>query len=676
MSKKTYTLLRGGEPITITKEEEFFTAIIPDRKAAIELVSHSEVKQMKKVFNNVYKIKTTKGAQSKLMDKIRSNEMTKTIAHHAYSPVGDTTTRYYITDKIIINFQKRTSKTRVNAIFEKHGLQFIKEYIGRDLGYLVQVTKSSGMNPVKLTNILIEYPEVTGAEPNLVNRFMNFYTPKDGHFKRQWHLHSKDDIQLVAGASVNATKAWDITKGNRKVVVAVIDDGFDMEHRDLKGDGKKIVHPRDFKDGDLDPSPTKRHDDYHGTPCAGVAIGEENDYGIVGVAPNCSFMPIRFDLAADDDLLWEIFNYAGKHADVISCSWGPVPVYAPLSKLLKDKFTELTLKGGPRKKGCVICFAAGNYNAPLYDSNNRDFNWFHPGYNQIFKTPGPIINGNCVHPDVIAVSASTSLGKKAAYSNWGKEISMVAPSNNWHPLDPQKFVPGRGIWTTDNESVGTGFTANNKYTGDFGGTSSATPLLAGIAALVISVDPSLTAKEVRKIMESTTDKIEDKDADIVLGHKKGTYKNGHSEWFGHGKVNAAKAVAKAKKLKEAKKKKAKETTTPEPTSPKAITKGIYILSAMVNPKGRDRGNETVALLNATNEPVNFKKWKLTNGKRKKHELNFTLKAGEIKTITLSNKFTLINSGGSILLENPDEVVVHQVKYTRKDAKKEGWTVKF
>jgi hypothetical protein len=54
MPKKTYTLLRGGEPIKITKEEEFLTAIIPDRKAVIELVSHSEVKQMKKVFNNVY----------------------------------------------------------------------------------------------------------------------------------------------------------------------------------------------------------------------------------------------------------------------------------------------------------------------------------------------------------------------------------------------------------------------------------------------------------------------------------------------------------------------------------------------------------------------------------------------------------------------------------------------
>lgn len=676
MPKKTYILHRGGESIKISKEEEFFTAIIPDRKAAIELVSHAEVKQMKKVFNNVYKIKTEKGAQADLMDKIRSNEMTKTIAHHAYSPIGDTTTRYYITDKIIINFKKRTGKKKINTILEKHGLQFLKEYPSSEMSYLVQVTKSSGMNPVKLTNILIEYPEVIAAEPNLVNRFMNFYTPKDGHFKRQWHLHSKDDIQLIAGASVNAPKAWDITRGSRKVVVAVIDDGFDIEHRDLKGDGKKIVHPRDFVDDDLDPSPTKARNDYHGTPCAGVAIGEENDYGIVGVAPKCAFLPIRFDLAADDDLLWEIFDYAGKHADVISCSWGPVPVYAPLSKLLKDKFTDLTLKGGPRKKGCVICFAAGNYNAPLKDSNNRDFRWFHPGYNRIFKTPGPIINGNCVHSDVIAVSASTSLGKKAAYSNWGKEISMAAPSNNWHPLDSQKFVPGRGIWTTDNEKVGTGFTANNKYTGDFGGTSSATPLVAGIAALVISVDPSLTAREVRGIMESTTDKIEDKDPDIVLGNKKGTYQEGHSEWFGFGKINAAKAVAKAKKLKDAKKKKNNVTSAEDSSSTKVVTEGIYIISALVNPKGKESGNETVILLNSTDQVVNFKNWKLTNGKRKKFILNFTLKAGEVKKVTLNSKFRLTNSGGKILLVNSNQVIVDQVKYNKKEASKEGWSIKF
>lgn len=674
MSKKTYTLYRGGHPITIEKEEEFFTAIIPNRKAVIELVNHSEVKQMKKVFNNIYKIKTTKGTQSNLMNKIRSNNFSQTVAHHAYTPVGDATTRYYITDKIIISFKKRTAKDKITKLFEKHGLQFLKEYEAELPTYLVLVTKDAGMNPVKLTNILADYSEVVSAEPNLVNRFMNFYTPKDDLYKKQWHLDAKDDIQLVAHASVEAAKAWDITKGSRKVVVAVIDDGFDTDHPDLKGDGKKIVHPRDFVDGDDNPLPTRARDDYHGTPCAGVAIGEENGEGIMGIAPNCSFLPIRFDLAADDNLLWEIFDHAGKYADVISCSWGPVPVYAPLSRLLKDKFTALAKNGGPRKKGCVICFAAGNYNAPLNDEKNTGFDWFHPGYGDVFTTPGPIINGNAAHPDVIAVSAITSLAKKAAYSNWGKEISMAAPSNNWHPIDQQKFVPGRGIWTTDNEKNGTGFTANSQYTGSFGGTSSATPLLAGVAALVISANSDLSAKEVRKIMEETADKVEDKSADIVLKKKKGTYNSkGHSEWFGYGKVNAAKAVTKAKKLKTAKKTTTSKTTT---TESKEIKTGIYIISALVNPKGKESGNETVSLLNATAETINLKGWILTDGKRKKMTLNFSLKAGAIKTVKMTSKFILTNSGGSILLLNVGKEEVHAVKYTKKDASKDGWTVKF
>jgi hypothetical protein len=57
-------------------------------------------------------------------------------------------------------------------------------------------------------------------------------------------------------------------------------------------------------------------------------------------------------------------------------------------------------------------------------------------------------------------------------------------------------------------------------------------------------------------------------------------------------------------------------------------------------------------------------------------LNFTLKAGEIKTITLGTKFTLTNSGGNVLLLSSDKVTAHQLEYTDKDVTKEGWTVKF
>lgn len=154
-------------------------------------------------------------------------------------------------------------------------------------------------------------------------------------------------------------------------------------------------------------------------------------------------MPVRFPLSADDDLLWAIFDHAGKRADVISCSWSPCPAHAPLPQLLIDKFYELATNGGPRKKGSVIVFATGNYNASLNDLDNTSCIWYHPDYGLI-ETTEPIFNGNATHPDVIAVSSSTSLNRKAAYSNWGKEVSVCAPSNNFHPLDRRVDVPGLG----------------------------------------------------------------------------------------------------------------------------------------------------------------------------------------------------------------------------------------
>ena len=112
-------------------------------------------------------------------------------------------------------------------------------------------------------------------------------------------------------------------------------------------------------------------------------------------------------------------------------------------------------------------------------------------------------------------------------------------------------MPGLGIWTTDNERYGEDFTSGSRFTGYFGGTSSATPLVAGIAALVISANPGLSAIEVKQILQETVDKIEDSQPDPVLGLNKGSYDgNGHSEWFGFGHVNAARAVQRARELLE------------------------------------------------------------------------------------------------------------------------------
>jgi hypothetical protein len=107
-------------------------------------------------------------------------------------------------------------------------------------------------------------------------------------------------------------------------------------------------------------------------------------------------------------------------------------------------------------------------------------------------------------------------------------------------------LPGAGVFTTDR--LGSAGYSSTDFTGDFGGTSSACPVVAGVAALVLSANPALTAREVKQILESTADKIIDNNADPQLGLRYGTYNSqGFSRWFGYGKVNAYKAVLAARR---------------------------------------------------------------------------------------------------------------------------------
>lgn len=375
-------------------------------------------------------------------------------------------------------------------------------------------------------------PAVAGAA---VSRFL----------KRHWYLKSFAASQIVRGADINAMDAWRITKGDRRIVIAIIDGGFDLTHPDLNLPGK-IVFPTNYISSKCS-STSKSYFTNHGTMCAGIAVAENKSRGIVGVAPGCSFMPVTVSPGANEKLMRKVFRQTALHADVISCSWSPPPIYAPLSRDLYDTIEEIASKGGPRKKGVVICFSASNYNAPLNDPDNRQFFWLDKSTGSIKITHGPILNGYATHPNVIAVSASTSLNKKAAYSNWGKEISVCAPSNNFHPFVEKSRVKGyTRIWTTDNRSED--HAKNNGYTGRFGGTSCSTALVAGVAGLVLSANDELTAAEVKQLVQNTADKIEKRGADEKLEYQKGIYLNGHSEWFGYGKINAGKAVRLATRM--------------------------------------------------------------------------------------------------------------------------------
>ena len=137
---------------------------------------------------------------------------------------------------------------------------------------------------------------------------------------------------------------------------------------------------------------------------------------------------------------------------------------------------------------------------------------------------------------------------KEGYSSWGRQICVCAPTNNYDDL--KRFSPrGRGVVTTDNRDLGEGFTPGSRYTEEFGGTSSATPTVAGVCGLILSRNPNLTALQVKQLLQQTADKDLKIDSETLV-YESGDFADGFSLWFGHGKVNAFKAVKAAVPEKE------------------------------------------------------------------------------------------------------------------------------
>ncbi|NEQ52504.1 MAG: S8 family serine peptidase [Leptolyngbya sp. SIO3F4] len=468
-------------------------------------------------------------------------------ASHVYELATSPNTHIYLLEQVTVQFSAGFPLRTIDELSKELGLIRDKGLAGSERTYVFRVSKTAIENPIKLANRLMRYTEVLVAEPNVVVSTAPLYRPKDQLYGKQWHLQHQGGIGLAVNSHISVEKAWDITRGSRSVVIAITDDAFDLHHPDLQGMGK-LVAPSDLKHQDGLPMPSQDYEN-HGTAVAGLAVAEETGNGIVGVAPGCSFMPIQTTGFLDDESIEQLFEWAvDRGASVISCSWSPAAVYFPLSLRQRNAINQAATKGR-NGKGCVVLFSAGNANRPLNGKVNEK-GWPRKALNGVTQW----LSGFAMHPDVITVSASTSLNRKAAYSNWGKHVSVAAPSNNGSPnmalpsfgqveTGPKvtKRFEGLGMTTSD-RTGGTGYSRTD-YTSGFGGTSSSCPVVAGVVGLMLSANPDLTAGEVKQILQDTADKIEDKNPDPQLGLTYGQYDDqGHSRWFGYGKVNAYKAV--------------------------------------------------------------------------------------------------------------------------------------
>lgn len=485
------------------------------------------------------------GDRDGAMDRLRGDS----VVHHIYRDRTAPQNEYLITESFFVKFKPGTPDHRIQEYFAAEHL-VVEQDMG-DNTYLVRVTEATGRNPVRTANAAASRDDVEYAEPNLVRQLTRFtFIPPDPRFSDQWHLHAPAARpNLEAGAGIFAADAWDLTRGRREVVVAVADDGFDLTHPDFQGQGKVVASLNATIRGtgisagiDWDGNVQPRPGDYHGTPCLGVAVAEGNGTGVVGVAPGCALVAVRFPLSMSDAHFILMFRKISPLADVVSCSWGFGPGNVPMSQALRDEITTLSQTGGRRGKGLVICIAAGNNNCPVQDlANTRTYRYRQNGVLRSYS--GPIDRWIAAHPRVITVSASTSRKTRSAYSSWGRQICVCAPSDNWDDLG-QSTPAGLGITTTDNEGLGAGsdFTPGSRFTSSFGGTSSATPTVAGVCALVLSANPSLTAEAVKALLQQTADRDLHIVSDTPVNEPGGFDANGFSLWFGHGKVNAFRAV--------------------------------------------------------------------------------------------------------------------------------------
>jgi uncharacterized repeat protein (TIGR01451 family) len=413
------------------------------------------------------------------------------------------------TDEFIVKFRPSASEVEIEAFNTLHNVEIVRKPQWTER-YTLRVKDPKGTNVLTMANLYYENPITEFAMPNFVRKLKPMsITPDDAYFTNQWALNNtgQDPPGGTPDADIDAPEGWDISTGSSDIVIAIIDEGVDTTHEDLVSN---LVDGYDFVEYDNDPTPWG--DDAHGTACAGLAAAEtDNEKGISGVSWNCRIMPIRVAygvgdhwFTTDDQLASGIEWASDNGADVLSNSWGGGPDSDTIHNAIID--AKNNGRGG---KGCVLVFASGNNNGP--------------------------VSYPAKYPEVIAVGATDEDDIRWSVlidwgSNYGNELDVVAPS---------AWGSGEGVifWTMDITgsrgynpgSTSEGDAAGN-YTKWFGGTSAATPQVAGLAGLILSMNPDLTSDEVQSIVESTADDLGD---------------TGWDQYYGWGRINLYYAVIEA-----------------------------------------------------------------------------------------------------------------------------------
>jgi Subtilase family len=416
------------------------------------------------------------------------------------------------TENLFIKFVDDKKRDECLEVLREAGLSVKQELPYATNAFFTAAPEGSGQAVFDIANELLRRSDVEYCNPELVRRLA-----QRAIFPQQWHLKTTTIGGQWVSASANVEAAHAISEGEG-TTIAIIDTGTDMDHDEFSGPGK-LVAPRDTTADDADPRPGGR-DENHGTACAGVACAEGR-FGASGVAPLANLMPIRMMSQLGSQGEANAFYWAAQNgADVISCSWGPAdgrwwdpndPLHDTVVPLPDSTRLALdyAVTRGRDGKGCVVLFAAGNGNESVDNDG-------YAGYER-----------------VLAVAASNDRSVRSVYSDFGDAVFCAFPSNDFEFPEEDRPAPlTPGIWTTDRTGR-TGY-SDDDYTNSFGGTSSACPGAAGVAALVLSCNPSLTRDEVKDVLRRSCEQIDPDDGEYD--------EQGHSHLYGYGRLNAESAA--------------------------------------------------------------------------------------------------------------------------------------
>jgi len=419
---------------------------------------------------------------------------------------------FYVKLKNTNDFSLLEQKVTEYGVIIKNQNQFMP------LWYTLSLTKNSIDNVLNIANIFYETNLFSSSFPNLFSTKKvileneNLQTTpsdvqtncvNDNYFSRQWNLEntgqlisSNPPILATAGIDINACNAWNITTGNNDITIAVIDRGIDLNHPDLTN-----LYPLSF-DTVSNTSPSQIQGG-HGTTVAGVIGATQNNInGLSGVSPDCKLMSVSTNWLNLENLAnginWSWLN----GADVINNSW----YLLVLENDLIDQAFNNALSLGRDGKGCVVVFASGNDEGiiDLYPVNSNDD----------FIVVGAI--SPCAERR--SPNSCDSDGNPLKGSAYGQELDVVAPG---------VFIPTTVLQLN-----------NDPYILNWGGTSAAAPHVAGIAGLILSVNPNLTNLQVNDIIENTAQKIGNYSYQTHPNRANGTW----NEEMGYGLVDAYAAV--------------------------------------------------------------------------------------------------------------------------------------